>query len=116
MQSGSQEDRPPRELTRLEGAENLRALVETVNERYRFNILASLLPPFFVVLVMLNGGQAIYIGADEAHSYLECSECNHYLDYLVSHGNNQILSNARRSLITYSTSFSIFSRLATPLS
>jgi len=52
------------------GDKSVADLVRTLNEQYPFDV-GVLAAPFFMNLVSLNKGEAIYIGADEAHAYLE---------------------------------------------
>lgn len=61
------------------GDESAADLVRTLNEQYPFDI-GVLAAPFFMNLVTLNRGEAIYIGADEAHAYLEGGECDTYVN------------------------------------
>jgi mannose-6-phosphate isomerase len=48
-------------------------LLAKVNEQYPGDV-GVLAVPFFMNLVRLKKGEAIYIGADEIHAYLEGSE------------------------------------------
>lgn len=57
------------------GDESAADLVRTLNEQYPFDI-GVLVAPFFMNLVSLNRGEAIYIGDDEAHAYLDGGECD----------------------------------------
>ncbi|KAL5524428.1 hypothetical protein ACEPAF_9568 [Sanghuangporus sanghuang] len=45
-------------------------LVQTLNKQYPHDV-GVLAAPFFMNLITLNRGEAVYIGADEAHAYLE---------------------------------------------
>lgn len=52
------------------GDEGIAQVVKTLNEQYPYDV-GVLAAPFFMNLVTLKKGEAIYIGADEAHAYLE---------------------------------------------
>jgi len=52
------------------GDKHAAELVRTLNEQHPFDV-GVLAAPFFMNLVTLNRGEAVYIGADEAHAYLE---------------------------------------------
>ncbi|KLO08020.1 mannose-6-phosphate isomerase [Schizopora paradoxa] len=52
------------------GDESASTLVRTLNDQYPSDV-GVLAAPFFMNLVTLNRGEAIYIGADEVHAYLE---------------------------------------------
>ncbi len=71
------------------GDKNAAELVRTLNEQHPFDV-GVLAAPFFMNLVTLNRGEAIYIGADEAHAYLEGGEYDIYLFDLLTHGNWQL--------------------------
>lgn len=52
------------------GNTSIADFVRTLNAQYPLDV-GVLAVPFFMNLVTLNRGEAIYIGADEAHAYLE---------------------------------------------
>lgn len=55
------------------GDEERAEVVKTLNQQYPGDV-GVLAAPFFMNLITLNKGESVYIGADEAHAYLEGGE------------------------------------------
>ena len=55
------------------GNEEVASSIKLLNNQYPGDI-GVIVVPFFMNLISLNRGEAIYIGADEAHAYLEGSK------------------------------------------
>ena len=62
-----------REYVDTREAEDLARVVKKLHSQYPGDV-GVLAAPFFMNLVTLNKGESIYIGADEAHAYLEGGE------------------------------------------
>jgi len=57
----------------LGGDEERAEVIKTLSQQYPGDV-GVLAAPFFMNLVTLNKGESVYIGADEAHAYLEGGE------------------------------------------
>lgn len=55
------------------GDEEKAEVIKTLNQQYPGDV-GVLVAPFFMNLITLNKGESVYIGADEAHAYLEGGE------------------------------------------